>query len=149
MKLRGIPVSLNSDGSLTGVEAVIDKDCAWCVLIKNVSADIFINLTDVDKVYINYISPDYKALDRMTVKEAERLFDVGHFLKGLMGPKDSTLHHVLAESIRTARDAGFSLFFLQLLALITFNVTGLYGVRQMPTVPKAKGDSLQHIRPVR
>lgn len=83
----GIPVSSNGDGSLRGVEAVIDKDRAGFVLAKNVKADIFMVLTDVEKVYINYNKPDQKALDRMTVSEAERLLGEGHFLKGSMGPK--------------------------------------------------------------
>ena len=83
----GIPVSVNGDGSLSGVDAVIDKDRAGFVLAKDVKADIFMVLTDVEKVYINFNTPEQKGLDRLTVAEAEAYMKEGHFLKGSMGPK--------------------------------------------------------------
>ena len=83
----GIPVKRNGDGSLSGVEAVIDKDRAGFKLAQAVSADRFVILTDVDKVFLNYNKPDQKALDRLTVAEAERYLAEGHFLAGSMGPK--------------------------------------------------------------
>ena len=83
----GIPVKENPDGSYSGVEAVIDKDRAGFKLAQTVSADKFLILTDVEKVFINYNKPGQKALDKVTVKEAEQYMNQGHFLAGSMDPK--------------------------------------------------------------
>ena len=83
----GIPVKREDDGSFTGVDAVIDKDRAGFKLAQAINADKFVILTDVEKVYINYNKPDQKALDTITIAEAEAYMDEGHFLAGSMGPK--------------------------------------------------------------
>ncbi|GAF99321.1 unnamed protein product, partial [marine sediment metagenome] len=83
----GIPVKLNGDGSYSGVEAVIDKDRAGFKLAQAVNADKFLILTDVEKAFLNFNKPDQKALDTITVTEAEKYLEEGHFLMGSMGPK--------------------------------------------------------------
>ncbi|KQC06213.1 MAG: carbamate kinase [Candidatus Cloacimonas sp. SDB] len=83
----GIPVMKNSDGTLSGLEAVIDKDKAGNILAQEVNADIFLILTDVENAKINYGKPDEKALGTITVAEAEKYLEEGHFLAGSMGPK--------------------------------------------------------------
>jgi carbamate kinase len=83
----GIPVRRNNDGSLSGVEAVIDKDRAGFKLAQALHADRFLILTDVEQVYLRYGTPEQKALERLTVAEAERYLAEGHFLAGSMGPK--------------------------------------------------------------
>ncbi len=83
----GIPVKREADNSFTGVDAVIDKDRAGFKLAEAIDADKFVILTDVEKVYINYNKPDQKALDRISIKEAEAYLEEGHFLAGSMGPK--------------------------------------------------------------
>ncbi len=50
----GIPVVKEADGSLSGVEAVIDKDFASQRLAELVEADLFIVLTGVDYVFVKY-----------------------------------------------------------------------------------------------
>lgn len=82
----GIPVVQTEDG-LKGVEAVIDKDKAGERLAEVVKADVFLILTDVEKVKLNFGKPDERAIDRMTVSEAKRYLEEGHFLPGSMGPK--------------------------------------------------------------
>jgi len=82
----GIPVTI-SDGSLRGVEAVIDKDLAGEKLAEAVNADIFLILTDVEKVKLNYGKPNERGLDRMTLTEAKGYLKEGHFLPGSMEPK--------------------------------------------------------------
>lgn len=47
----GIPVVEREDGSLSGVEAVIDKDYASSLLACQLHADFLLMLTDVDAVY--------------------------------------------------------------------------------------------------
>jgi carbamate kinase len=83
----GIPVKKNEDGSYSGVDAVIDKDRAGFKLAQAVKADRFLILTDVEKVYLDFNKPGQRALDRITVKEAEGFSEQGHFLAGSMGPK--------------------------------------------------------------
>jgi carbamate kinase len=83
----GIPVALDGDGGLRGVNAVIDKDKASFTLARAVNADILMILTDVDKVVLRYGTPQACCTDSLTVSEAERYLAEGHFLMGSMGPK--------------------------------------------------------------
>jgi carbamate kinase len=83
----GIPVARAADGSLHGVNAVIDKDKAGFVLAQAVHADMLLILTDVEQVALGYGKPDVRFADKLTVDQAERYFAEGHFLKGSMGPK--------------------------------------------------------------
>ena len=82
----GIPV-VKEDGVLKGVEAVIDKDLAGERLATALGASTFLILTDVEKVYLNYGKPDQKPIDVMTVSEAKKYLEEGHFKPGSMGPK--------------------------------------------------------------
>jgi len=82
----GIPVL--SDGKvLTGVDAVIDKDLAGERLAADVGASIFMILTDVDSVRLNYKKPTETRLQRVSVTEAKAYAAEGHFAKGSMEPK--------------------------------------------------------------
>ncbi|HPI98268.1 MAG TPA: carbamate kinase, partial [Synergistales bacterium] len=83
----GIPVVLDDSGEYMGVEAVIDKDLAGERLAQEVEADIFMILTDVPQVAINYNTPNQKWLGNMSLKEMEDLQKEGHFKAGSMGPK--------------------------------------------------------------
>ena len=83
----GIPVIKDEKGFLKGVEAVIDKDLASALAAVNIGADEFYILTDVPKVYINFRKPDEKALDVITVAEAKKYMEEGHFTEGSMAPK--------------------------------------------------------------
>ncbi len=82
----GIPV-VYKNGKLEGVEAVIDKDLASACLANSTNANIFIMVTDVDRTYINYNSPDEKGIDKISLKEIKKLHKEGHFPPGSMGPK--------------------------------------------------------------
>jgi len=83
----GIPVYREDNGCLEGVDAVIDKDFASALLALNVKADLFVILTGVDKVSINYGKPEQQDLDQMTVAEAQKHYDDKQFPAGSMGPK--------------------------------------------------------------
>lgn len=83
----GIPVVEESDGKIVGIEAVIDKDLASSLLASTIKADEFYILTDVEKVYINFNKPDEKAIDEMTVEQAEQYMEQGEFAAGSMAPK--------------------------------------------------------------
>lgn len=83
----GIPVVKAEDGSLKGVEAVIDKDHTAAVLAEKIKADILLILTDVEAAALNYGRPTQKNLSRLTIDEAENYLKKGEFGKGSMGPK--------------------------------------------------------------
>lgn len=83
----GIPVIRRSDGTYKGVEAVIDKDRSSSKLAEQIGADVFVILTDIDYVYVNYGKTDQKALEKTTVKELEKYIEQGHFSTGSMRPK--------------------------------------------------------------
>ena len=83
----GIPVYRGKDNKLYGVEAVIDKDSASALLAEEIGAEAFFILTDVSKVYLRFNKPDQKALNVITVDEAQKYFNDGEFAAGSMGPK--------------------------------------------------------------
>lgn len=83
----GIPVSRKDNGFLSGIEAVIDKDRTGKKLSEQVDADVFMMLTDVSNVYINYGKPNQEKLETITPEIAQKHYDDGHFADGSMGPK--------------------------------------------------------------
>lgn len=83
----GIPVIINARGLFQGVEAVIDKDYAASLIAREVKANLFIILTDVNRVYLNYGTPDETPITTMTVEEAQEYLSQGQFPAGSMGPK--------------------------------------------------------------
>lgn len=83
----GIPVVRRPDGSLLGVEAVIDKDLASSLLARELGADTFIILTDIDRVYLDFLAPTRRPLARLNVAEADEHLARGEFLPGSMAPK--------------------------------------------------------------
>ncbi|MBM7688563.1 carbamate kinase [Enterococcus ureilyticus] len=83
----GIPVVRDQDGLLKGIEAVIDKDRTGKKLAEQVDANVFMMLTDVSNVYINYGKENQEKLETISVKQAQQYMDEGHFADGSMGPK--------------------------------------------------------------
>lgn len=83
----GIPVVRGEDGSLRGVEAVIDKDRASSLLARLVKADLLVLLTAVPDVRLDYRRPTERALRRLSVSEARGHLAAGQFAAGSMGPK--------------------------------------------------------------
>jgi carbamate kinase len=83
----GIPVipGTGTDGRLTGVEGVIDKDLASGLLAKDLGADMFIMVTDTPGVYLNFNKPDAMLIRETTPAELRQHMD--QFPAGSMGPK--------------------------------------------------------------
>jgi carbamate kinase len=81
----GVPTTFLPDAAktLVGVEAVIDKDFASELLAREVSADLFVMATDVDAVYVDWGTPEQRALGRVPVGELRQQT----FPAGSMGPK--------------------------------------------------------------
>ena len=83
----GIPVVKDENGFLKGVPAVIDKDFAAEMIGNYIGAELLLLITPVDKVAINFGTPEQKSLSKITLEEAEQYFEEGHFPPGRMGPK--------------------------------------------------------------
>lgn len=83
----GIPVIEKADGTLEGVAAVIDKDFAAELLAQEVKADILMILTEVEKVAINFNKPNQQELSKLTLADAAKYVEEGHFPAGSMLPK--------------------------------------------------------------
>lgn len=83
----GIPVIYRKDKTLKGVPAVIDKDRTAAILARDVKADLLMILTAEDKVYLNYKKKNQKPLNVLTLEEAKKYLEKGHFPDGSMGPK--------------------------------------------------------------
>jgi carbamate kinase len=98
----GIPVIENADGSIVGVEAVIDKDFGSAILASMIDADLFMISTAVEKVAINFNKPDQKWVDKMTAEEAQRYLEEGQFGKGSMAPKIEAVLKYLAKGGKKA-----------------------------------------------
>ncbi|MCK4804165.1 MAG: carbamate kinase [Spirochaetes bacterium] len=102
----GIPVFQNESGDYEGVDAVIDKDSASCLLASRLKADLFIISTSVEKICLQFGKPDQKPLDRINDEQARKYIDEGHFAPGSMLPKIKAvlyfLEHGGKEAIITA-----------------------------------------------
>lgn len=83
----GIPVVEDETGKIKGIEAVIDKDFSSSLLATMIDADLFVISTAVEKVALNFNKPDETWLDEMTVAEAKKYIEEGHFAPGSMLPK--------------------------------------------------------------
>ncbi len=94
----GIPVLERSDGSLVGIEAVIDKDLASALLARQLGADHLLLLTDVDGVYLDWGTDAAKAIKRAGVGA----LNPGDFAMGSMGPKVEAASQFAAETGRPA-----------------------------------------------
>ena len=83
----GIPVVREPDGSLRGVEAVIDKDLGAALLARSIAVDRLVIATDVDNAVVGFGTPDAKPVAEVDVAEMRRYLAEGHFGSGSMGPK--------------------------------------------------------------
>jgi carbamate kinase len=99
----GIPVVADADGNLSGVAAVIDKDLASALLATSIGAELLVITTAVEKVALDFGTPEQRWVDRMTLAEAkERLAEGRHFAAGSMAPKIDAVVRFLERGGETA-----------------------------------------------
>ncbi len=106
----GIPVMLNEDGTIHGVEAVIDKDRASSLLASAMKADVYLIPTGVEKIAINFGKENQEWLSELTVADAKKYMAEGQFPAGSMLPKVESLleyleHNPKGAGIVTTLDA--------------------------------------------
>jgi carbamate kinase len=83
----GVPVFERADGTLKGIDAVVDKDSTTVLLAGASSTELFINLTEVDMLYTRFGTPEARGIKELGVEEAAGLLESGEFPPGSMGPK--------------------------------------------------------------
>jgi len=83
----GIPTVRDPDGTLRGVEAVIDKDLTAAVMARALGADVLIIATDVEQVVLGFGSPQPRPLGAVSAAELRAHAAAGEFGSGSMGPK--------------------------------------------------------------
>lgn len=109
----GIPVYIEDDGRLEGVDGVIDKDLFAALMANEIKADILLILTAVDHVALNFGSPNQINLQELTLDEARAYMELGQFPPGSMGPKVQAAidylknggKKVIISSVEKSRDA--------------------------------------------
>lgn len=79
----GIPTVYKPDGTLEGVEVVVDKDRASALLAFELDAGLLILATDTDGVYLDWGTEDARIINRVTPEQMEQY----EFEEGSMGPK--------------------------------------------------------------
>ena len=83
----GVAVRVEADGSLTGVDAIIDKDHAAAALATAVGASELYLLTGVDSVLLDFGTPRQRPAHVLTPEQAQQYLAEGQFPEGSMGPK--------------------------------------------------------------
>lgn len=82
----GVPV-IETPAGYRGVEAVVEKDLSTEALATALRADRLLILTAVERVAVNFGTPQEKGIARLTAAEARALLAAGEFPPGSMGPK--------------------------------------------------------------
>jgi len=93
----GIPIYKKDDNDYEGIEAVVDKDMASAIIAIEIKSSVFIILTTVPKVYINFGKPNQQGIVRMTVSQAKKYLDENQFGTGSMKPKVESAVNYLAK----------------------------------------------------
>ena len=83
----GVPTVRDEDGTLRGVEAVIDKDLTAAMVAAHVEADLLLIATDVEHVLTGYGTPEEAPVERVDVAEMRSIAKREGFAAGSMRPK--------------------------------------------------------------
>lgn len=83
----GIPVVIEKDRTYEGVDVVVEKDLTAGILARDLGAQLLVLLTKVEKVAINFNTPQEKTFDRLQIHDAMQYLEQGHFPSTTMGPK--------------------------------------------------------------
>ena len=82
----GVPV-FETEGGYVGTPAVIDKDRSSALMASELGADMLVILTAVEKVCVNFNTPEQEQISEMTVSQAREYIGQGQFAPGSMLPK--------------------------------------------------------------
>ena len=120
----GIPTVRRTDGSLHGIEAVIDKDLTAALIAQQTQADVLVIATDVDSAVADWGTPHAKPIGEVRVAEMRSIAADQDFAAGSMGPKVEAV-------TRFAENAGGT-GIITSLAQISAAIDGHIGTRVVP-----------------
>jgi len=83
----GMPVYKEKNGTLEGLDGVVDKDLASALLANELNVNCLAILTSVDYVYKNFGKDNEEKLEKIKLNDAKKLLTEGHFKEGSMKPK--------------------------------------------------------------
>ena len=83
----GIPAYNISDGTLEGLDGVIDKDMTAALIGRIIKAKELFIITDVDNIYLNFKTDSQEIIYDTTASNLESWLKEGHFWRGSMEPK--------------------------------------------------------------
>ena len=98
----GVPTVRAADGSLGGIEAVIDKDLGAELLARTVGVDLLVVATDVSHAVLHFGTPQAEDIGRVDVDRMRAYAAEGHFAGGSMGPKVEAVCRFVERSGRPA-----------------------------------------------
>lgn len=98
----GMPVYVQNDGTLEGIDAVVDKDLASSVLASDIEADELFILTSVETVMLDFLSPNPTPLRTVDTETLKRHLAEGQFPPGSMGPKIRAVIRFIEEGGKSA-----------------------------------------------
>ncbi|MBF0035422.1 carbamate kinase [Citrobacter freundii] len=101
----GIPVIRDAQQQLQGVEAVIDKDLASALLASQLEADLLVIPTGVEKVAINFGTPQQQWLETLSIAQAKKFLQEGQFGVGSMQPKVEAILDFMNASRQQGKNA--------------------------------------------
>ena len=130
----GIPVVIESDGTVVGLEAVVDKDLASGLLAHELGADLLLIPTAVPRVAIRFGTPDQQWLDSLTVSQARAYIDAGEFGEGSMEPKVAAIADFVEKTPHAVGVIGAAADIADILA-------GTSGTRIVADVPAETADT--------
>ena len=120
----GIPTVRNSDGSLEGLEAVIDKDLTASLIAQQIDADVLVIATDVKSAMTDW-GTEYEApIGQVTAEEMRHIARAQNFANGSMGPK--------IEAVTQFAESGLGAGIITSLPLIGQAISGRLGTRVVP-----------------
>jgi carbamate kinase len=120
----GIPTVRRPDGTLEGVEAVIDKDLTAALVAQEIAADLLVIATDVDSAVTDWGTPHARPIGEVTTSEMRAIAKDQGFAAGSMGPKIEAV-------TRFAERAGGT-GIITSLARISHAIEGRLGTRVVP-----------------
>ena len=83
----GIPAYNKTDGTLDGLDGVIDKDMSAALLGRVLKAEELFIVTDVDNIYLNFNTPEQRSITHATSDDVIQWLKNGEFGEGSMAPK--------------------------------------------------------------
>jgi len=83
----GIPAYNLKDGTLEGLDGVIDKDMTAALLGRIIKAQALFIITDVKNIYLNFKTDAQESINETKASDIETWLKEGHFWRGTMEPK--------------------------------------------------------------